>query len=136
MKDKITLPQLQQKKQRDEKIVLITCYDYPSALLLDQSGADILFVGDSLGDNVLGYENTIPVTMDEMIHHTKAVRRGTRRALVLADMPFLSYQTSPDDAIRNAGRFMKEAGAEAIKIEGGAEMAPTVRRMVEAGIPV
>jgi 3-methyl-2-oxobutanoate hydroxymethyltransferase len=136
MADKITLPVLQRKKSRGEKIAVVTCYDYPSALLLDEAGVDIIFAGDSLGDNVLGYENTIPVTMEEMIHHTRAVCRGVRRALTLVDMPFLSYQVSAEDALRNAGRLLKETGVEAVKLEGGVSMAPTVKRLVEAGIPV
>jgi 3-methyl-2-oxobutanoate hydroxymethyltransferase len=136
MKNKVTLPLLRQKKERGEKIVMITCYDYPSALLLDASGVDILFVGDSLGDNVLGYETTIPVTVDEMIHHCKAVRRGTQRAMALADMPFLSYQVTPEEALSNAGRILKESGIEAVKIEGGEAVVPVVRKLVAAGVPV
>lgn len=137
MKEKITITTLRAKKERGEKIVTITCYDYPSARLLDEAGADIVFVGDSLGDNVLGYETTLPVTMDEMIHHAKAVRRGVSRALLLVDMPFLSYQVSPEEALRNAGRFMKEAGVEAVKVESGeAAAAETVSRLVSAGVPV
>jgi 3-methyl-2-oxobutanoate hydroxymethyltransferase len=136
MEPRVTLPLLQKKKERGEKIVVITCYDYPSALLLDRAGADIVFVGDSLGDNVLGYDTTLPVTMDEMVHHTKAVRRGVHHAMLLADMPFLSYQISPEEALRNAGRLMQEGGAEAVKLEGGAVVAPVVERLVSAGIPV
>jgi 3-methyl-2-oxobutanoate hydroxymethyltransferase len=136
MKNKITIPLLRQKKERGEKIVMITCYDYPSALLLDAAGADILFIGDSLGDNVLGYETTIPVTVEEMIHHCKAVRKGTQRALALADMPFLSYQVTPEEALANAGRMLKESGVEAVKIEGGDAVAPVVRKLVSAGVPV
>ena len=136
MTNKITVPGLIKMKQRGEKIVVVTCYDYPSARLLDAAGVDIIFIGNSLGDNVLGYPNTIPVTIDEMLHHAKAVRRGTERALVLLDMPFLSYQVSPEDALVNAGRFLKEAGVEAVKVEGGAPVAPTVRKIVDAGIPV
>jgi 3-methyl-2-oxobutanoate hydroxymethyltransferase len=136
MEPKVTLPLLRKKKERGEKIVVITCYDFPSALLLDRAGADIVFVGDSLGDNVLGYGNTIPVTLDEMIHHTKAVRRGVARALLLADMPFLTYQVSVEEALRNAGRFMQEGGAEAVKVEGGESIAPTVEKLVSVGIPV
>ncbi len=136
MADRITVSSLQKKKERGEKIVMITCYDYPSARLLDQSGADILLVGDSVGDNVLGYENTIPVTLEEIIHHAKAVRRGTDRALVLADMPFLSYQISPEQALENAGRMMKEAGVAAVKIEGGQHMVATVEKLVTSGVAV
>src|SRR5258708_24557780 len=134
MADRITVSSLQKKKERGEKIVMITCYDYPSARLLDQSGADILLVGDSVGDNVLGYENTIPVTLEEIIHHAKAVRRGTDRALVLADMPFLSYQISPEQALENAGRMMKEAGVAAVKIEGVQHMVATVEKLVTSGV--
>jgi 3-methyl-2-oxobutanoate hydroxymethyltransferase len=136
MKDKVTLPLLRRKKENGEKIVMITCYDYPSARLLDEAGADILFIGDSVGDNVLGYDTTLPVTLEEIIHHCKAVRRGTRRALMLADLPFLSFQVSPEEALRNAGRMMKETGIEAVKLEGGAIIAPTVAKLVGAGIPV
>jgi len=136
MTDRITVSSLQKKKERGEKIVMITCYDYPSARLLDQSGADILLIGDSVGDNVLGYENTVPVTLEEMIHHAKAVSRGTERALVLADMPFLSYQICPEQALENAGRMMKEAGVAAVKIEGGERMAPTVEKLVSSGVAV
>jgi 3-methyl-2-oxobutanoate hydroxymethyltransferase len=133
---KITLLDLQDRKTRREKISMLTAYDYPLALLEDRAGIDIILVGDSLGMTVLGYENTLPVTMDEMVHHTKAVRRGTTYALVLGDLPFLSYQTSERDAILNAGRLMKEGGAEAVKLEGGAVMVDTVRALVKAGIPV
>ncbi len=132
----MTVPLLLQKKQRGEKIVMATCYDFPSARLLEQAGVDILFVGDSLGDNVLGYRTTIPVTMDEMIHHARAVRRGTRRSFILVDMPFLSYQVSAEEAVRNAGRIMKDAQVEAVKLEGGTEVAPLVARITAAGIPV
>lgn len=136
MEQKITLPMLRRKKERNEKIVTVTCYDYPSALLLDRAGVDILFVGDSLGDNVLGYDTTLRVTLDEMVHHAKAVRRGVTRALLMADMPFLTYQVSPEEALHNAGRLMQEAGAEAVKLEGGEAVAPAVERLVSAGIPV
>jgi len=135
-RDRITLPVLQAKKERGEKIVMITCYDYPSARLLDDSGADILFVGDSLGNTVLGYENTLAVTLEDILHHAKAVRRGTRRALLMADMPFLTFQVSPEEALANAGRLLKEAGVQAVKIEGGAPMVPVVRKLVQAGVPV
>src|SRR5438552_5819584 len=134
--EKITVPSIRRKKERGEKVVMVTCYDHPSARLLDQAGVDILFVGDSVGNNVLGYPSTIPVTMDDMLHHAKAVRRGVERALMLVDMPFMSYQVSSEEALTNAGRFVKEAGAEAVKVEGGVAIAPTVERMVHAGIPV
>ena len=133
---KITVPLIRRKKERREKVVMITCYDEPSARLLDQAEVDILFVGDSVGNNVLGYPSTIPVSMDEMLHHAKAVRRGVQRGLMLVDMPFMSYQVCAEEALTNAGRLVKEAGAEAVKVEGGVAMAPTVERMVTAGIPV
>ena len=136
IKNKITVPLLAKKVEQGEKIAMITCYDYAFATLLDASGVDILFVGDSLGDNVLGYDSTLPVTVEEIIHHARAVRRGTHHALVLADMPFMSYQINPEEALRNAGRMMKEAGIEAVKIEGGKAFAPTVRKLVESGVPV
>lgn len=115
---------------------MVTCYDYPSALLLEEAGVDMLLVGDSVGDNVLGYQNTLPVTMEEMLHHTRAVCRGAHRAFTVADMPFMSYQASPEQALVNAARFMKEAGAQSVKLEGGASVAPLVERMTSVGIPV
>lgn len=136
MKDRVTIPQLRQMKARGQKIVMLTCYDYPSALLLDQAGVDVLLVGDSLGDNVLGHPDTLPVTLDDMCHHARAVRRGTRRAMVVVDMPFLSYQVSVEQAMLNAGRLLREAGVDAVKLEGGRRSAPTIARLVEAGIPV
>ncbi len=126
---------IQAMERRGERIVMITAYDFPSARLVDDA-ADIILVGDTLGMVVLGYDSTLPVTMDEMIHHTKAVVRGSERALVIGDMPFMSYQTGPEDAMRNAARFLQEAGATAVKLEGGVRSAETVRRLVEAGIPV
>lgn len=134
--DKVTLARLAQKKRKGEKITALTAYDYPMALLIDQSGVDICLVGDSLGMEALGFETTLPVTMEIMLHHTRAVRRGTRRALLVADMPFLSYQASADEAVHNAGQFLQEAEAEAVKLEGGIVTAPTIRRLVSAGIPV
>jgi 3-methyl-2-oxobutanoate hydroxymethyltransferase len=127
---------LRAKKERGEKIAVITCYDYPSALLLDGAGTDIIFVGDSVGDNVLGYETTLPVTLEEIIYHARAVKRGTKRALTMVDMPFLTYQISPEEALRNAGRVVKETGIEAVKVEGGASICPAIRKIVDAGIPV
>ncbi len=115
---------------------MLTAYDYPMALLEDRAGIEIILVGDSLGMTVLGYENTIPVTMEEMIHHTKAVTRGAKYALVIGDMPFMSYNTSEKDAIFNAGRFMKEGKADAVKLEGGASVKDIVQAIVKAGIPV
>ena len=133
---KVTLASLARKKQRSEKISMLTAYDYPLALLVDGSGVDITLVGDSLGMEELGFETTLPVTMDIMVHHTKAVRRGTRRALLVADLPFLSYQISADDAVRNAGQLLQEGEANAVKLEGGVAIAPTIRRVVDAGIPI
>ncbi len=123
-------------KKKAEKIVMITAYDCPTAGLVDEAGVDIILVGDSMGNVILGYENTIPVTLDDIIHHTKAVVRGTQRAMVAADMPFLTYQTGPSDALRNAGRLLQEGGAGAVKLEGGSAVCPQVRALVEAGIPV
>jgi 3-methyl-2-oxobutanoate hydroxymethyltransferase len=123
-------------KQRREKIPMLTAYDYPTARLVEQAGVPIILVGDSLGMVVLGYDSTVPVTMEDIIHHTKAVVRGTERAIVVADMPFGSYQVSVEDALRNATRLMKETGATAVKLEGGQEVAETVRRLTAAGIPV
>ena len=133
---KVTLASLARKKRQGEKISMLTAYDYPLALLVDGSGVDMTLVGDSLGMEELGYETTLPVTMDIMLHHTKAVRRGTRRALLVADLPFLSYQVSAEDAVRNAGRLLQEGEANAVKLEGGVAIAPTIRRVVDAGIPV
>ena len=134
--DKVTLAALARKKTRGEKIAMLTAYDYPTALLIDAAGIDIVLVGDSLGMEALGYDTTLPVTLEIMLHHAKAVRRGTRRALLVADLPFLSYQVNPDEAVRNAGRLMQEAEVDAVKLEGGAAMAPTIRRLTDAGIPV
>ena len=133
---KITPVDVQAMKNEGKKISMLTAYDYPMALLEDRAGIDIILVGDSLGMTVLGYENTIPVTMDEMIHHTKAVTRGAKYALVIGDMPFMSYNTSEREAIFNAGRFIKEGGADAVKLEGGASVKDVVRAIVRAGIPV
>lgn len=134
--EKITTATIKQKKAEGRPITMLTAYDYPMAKILDESGIDVVLVGDSLGNVMLGYESTIPVTMEEMIHHTKAVRRGVERAMVVTDMPFLSYEASEKEAVRNAGRFLKEAGAQGVKLEGGAEIAAAVRKMVQAGIPV
>lgn len=136
MAKKITLPDLYRKKQEKKKIVMLTCYDYPTALYMEQAGIDIVLVGDSLGMVVLGYNNTMPVTMEEMIHHTKAVSRGAKSPLVIGDMPFMAYHRNVEDAIWNAGRFIKEGGADAIKLEGGARVAHIVEGIVQAGIPV
>lgn len=126
---------MQAMKRRGEPIAMLTAYDYPSARLIDEL-VDVILVGDSLGMVVLGYDSTIPVTMEDMIHHTKAVVRGSAQAMVVADMPFMSYQASVEEAMRNAGRLLQEAGATAVKLEGGVRSAETVRRIVEAGIPV
>jgi len=133
---KITPVDIQTMKREGKKITMLTAYDYPMALLEDRARIEIILVGDSLGMTVLGYENTLPVTMDEMIHHTKAVTRGAKYALIIGDMPFMSYNTSERDAILNAGRFMKEGGADAVKLEGGVSVKEIVRAIVRAGIPV
>jgi 3-methyl-2-oxobutanoate hydroxymethyltransferase len=127
---------LKEMKQRGEKIAVLTAYDALMARLLEQAGIDVLLVGDSLGMVLLGYSNTLPVTLDDMVHHTKAVSRGARRALVVADMPFLTYRVTVPETIRNAGRLIQEGGANAVKIEGGQPVAETVARLVEVGIPV
>ena len=133
---KATTKTLLAKKQRGEMITMLTAYDYPTALAMDQTGIDAILVGDSLGMVVLGYQNTLPVTMDDMLHHCRAVARGAQYALLIGDMPFMSYQTSPPDALRNAGRFLQEAGMDAVKLEGGRERLDAVRAIVSAGIPV
>jgi 3-methyl-2-oxobutanoate hydroxymethyltransferase len=133
---KITVRDFQRKKEARELIAMLTAYDYPVARALDRAGIDSILVGDSLGMVALGYANTLPVTMDEMIHHCKAVARGASRPLLVGDMPFLSYQTSPVDAVRNAGRFLQEGGMEAVKLEGGREILPAIQAILEAGIPV
>ncbi len=133
---KMTILALQDKKARGEPITMVTAYDYPSALAADRAGIDTILVGDSLGMVVLGYDSTVPVTMDEMIHHCKAVRRGAQYAWLIGDMPFMSYQAERSEAIRNAGRFLKEAGMDAVKLEGGRQMADTVRAITDAGIMV
>jgi 3-methyl-2-oxobutanoate hydroxymethyltransferase len=133
---RLSIHKLAEWKANGQKFAMITAYDYPTARLVEQAGIPIILVGDSLGSVVLGYESTVPVTMDDILHHTKAVVRATRHAIVVADMPFMSYQASPDDAIRNAGRLLQEGGATAVKLEGGSHVVPLVRRMVECGIPV
>ena len=132
---KIALPYLFDKVTRGEPITWLTCYDYPTAYLQEQAGIEMILVGDSLGMTVLGYESTLPVTMDDMIRHSQAVRRGAPAAFVIGDMPYMSYQPSVETAIRNAGRFMAEAGTDAIKLEGGAAMADRIAGVVAAGIP-
>ncbi len=133
---RIRIPDLQRKKKLGQKITMLTAYDATMARLMDRAGVDALLVGDSLGMVILGQETTIPVTLDAMVHHARAVSRGAERAFVLADMPFLSWQASHADAIRNAGRLMQEGAVSAVKIEGGLHAADTVRRLVEIGIPV
>ena len=133
---KVTVPDLRSVRGTGRKIVMLTAYDYPTARILDSAGVDVLLVGDSLGNNVLGYESTLPVTMEEMLHHTRAVARAARHALVVGDMPYMSFQTGRRDAIRNAGRFLKEGGAAAVKIEGGRKRAALVRALLDAEIPV
>ena len=131
-----TINQIKEMKQKGEKIVMLTAYDYSTAKLVDEAGIPLILVGDSLGMVVLGYESTIPVTMEEMLHHTRAVVRGTKQAMVIGDMPFMTYHISVDDALRNAARFIQEGGAQAVKLEGGVTVAEKVRRIVECGIPV
>ncbi len=133
---KITVPIIMKMKEQREKIAALTAYDYLMALFLDDAGIDIILVGDSGAMVFSGYETTIPITVDEMIYHTRAASRGVKRALLVGDMPFLSFQVSTDEALRNAGRFIKEGGAEAVKMEGGEAIAETVNRAVNAGIPV
>jgi 3-methyl-2-oxobutanoate hydroxymethyltransferase len=133
---KITATTLFEKKQRHEIITVLTAYDYASARLVDEAGIDMILVGDSLAQVMLGYENTLPVTMHEMLHHTRAVRRGVKRAFLVADMPFASFHISQRDTLRNASRFIKDAGAEAVKVEGGEKRARLVARLVDAEIPV
>lgn len=133
---RVTVTDIMKLKEDGKKIAMITAYDYPFGRLVDEAGVDIILVGDSLGMVVLGYETTLPVDMETMIHHIKAVCRGVRRALVVADMPFMSYQVSVEQAMTNAGRFMKETGAGAVKLEGGERVKESIRAMVEAGIPV
>ena len=134
--NKITIGDLRKKMQAGQKISMMTAYDYPTASLVDQAEIDTILVGDSLGMVVLGYDSTVPVTMDEMIHHCKAVCRGAKRAFVIGDMPFMSYQVSIEKAVENAGRFIKEAGCECVKLEGGTEMVPVVEAITAAGITV
>lgn len=133
---KITVSTIRRMKASDERIACITAYDYTSARILDQAGVDLVLVGDSLGMVMNGYENTIPVTLDEMIYHTKMVKRGLTRAFLVTDMPFGTYNTGHDKAVENCVRVLKESGAEAVKIEGGADVAPLVSRLVSAGINV
>jgi len=131
-----TLVDFRRSKEAGEKIVMVTAYDYPSARLAEEAGVDMILVGDSLGMVVLGYDSTVPVTMADMIHHTRAARRGAKDTFVVSDMPFMTYQISPAQALENAARLVQEGGCEAVKLEGGAEIAVQVRSLVRAGIPV
>jgi 3-methyl-2-oxobutanoate hydroxymethyltransferase len=133
---KTTVASIQEKKQRRERITCLTAYDYATARIVDEAGIDMVLVGDSLAQVVLGYDNTLPVTMDEMLHHTRAVRRAVKRALLIADMPYASYHVGGREALHNAARFMKEAGAEAVKIEGGEKRVELIERLGDAEIPV
>ncbi len=133
---KVTVRTLRAKKRRGEPITMMTAYDYPSAVAVDTAAIDVILVGDSLGMVVLGYETTLPVTMEDMLHHAKAVARGAKYAMLVGDMPFMSYQVSVEEAVRNAGRFLQEAGMDAVKLEGGRERLETIRAIVGAGIPV
>ena len=133
---RVTINQIKEMKRKGQRIPMLTAYDYPTARLLDEAGIPIILVGDSLGLVVLGYDSTVRVTMEEMLHHTRAVVRGTQHALIVGDMPFMSYQPDIPTAIRNAGRFLQEAGAQAVKLEGGETVAETVRSIVQCGIPV
>ena len=133
---RVTIRDLKEMKRQGEKIPMMTAYDYTSARILEEAGIPIILVGDSLGQVVLGYDSTVPVTMEEMIHHIKAVVRGTQGVHIVGDLPFLSYQADTSEAVRNAGRLLKEGGAQSVKLEGGRHMAETVRRLVQSGIPV
>jgi 3-methyl-2-oxobutanoate hydroxymethyltransferase len=133
---KVTTRAFREKKERGEPITMLTAYDYPTAAAMDQAGVDSILVGDSLGMVVLGYENTLPVTMEEMLHHCRAVSRGAKTALLVGDMPFMSYQVSVEEAVRNAGRFLQQGNMDAIKLEGGRERVDAVHAITGAGIPV
>ena len=133
---KVTIQDLQAKKERREPFTMVTAYDYPTGVIVDKAGIDVILVGDSLAMVVLGLPNTVSVTMDEMLHHCRAVARGAKNPLLVGDMPFMSYQTGVADAVRNAGRFLKEANMDVVKLEGGVKMAPVARAIVDAGIPV
>ena len=136
MEQRVSITKLRAMKKRGERIAMLTAYDYPGARLVEEAGVPIILVGDSLAMVVLGYDTTIPVTMEEMLHHVKAVVRGTHRAHIVADMPFMSFQADPQEALRNAGRMLKEGGAQSVKLEGGQHVAETVRVLVSSGIPV
>jgi 3-methyl-2-oxobutanoate hydroxymethyltransferase len=134
--EKVTAPSLRASKERGERLVCLTAYDYTMARIVDEAGVDIILVGDSIGNTVMGYGNTVPVTLDEIVMHTRAVRRGVQRALLVADMPYGSFHTGDDDAVRNALRLIKDGAAEAVKLEGGRKRAPLVKRLVDEEIPV
>jgi 3-methyl-2-oxobutanoate hydroxymethyltransferase len=133
---RVTINQIKEMKQKGEKIVMLTSYDYSTAKLVEAAGIPMILVGDTLGSVVLGYDSTIPVTMEIMLHHTKAVVRGTSKAMIIGDMPFMTYHVSVEDALRNAARFLQEAGTQAVKLEGGVTVAEKVKRIVDCGIPV
>jgi 3-methyl-2-oxobutanoate hydroxymethyltransferase len=133
---RVNVNQVREMKRKGEKIGMVTAYDYSTARIIDAVGIPLILVGDSLGMVMLGYESTIPVTIEDMLHHTKAVVRGTKRAMVIGDMPFMTYHVTVEDALRNAARFIQEAGAQAVKLEGGVSVAEKIRRLVECGIPV
>jgi len=133
---KVTVRTLQQRKEQGQPITMVTAYDYSQATVMETAGVDVILVGDSLGMVVLGYDSTLPVTMADMLHHCKAVARGAHTPLLVGDMPFMSYQADPAEALRNAARLLAEAGMDAVKLEGGATVVPTIRRLVDAGIPV
>ena len=133
---RVSISDIKQMKAKQEKIVMVTAYDYPIAKLVDEAGIPLILVGDSLGMVVLGYDSTIPVTIDEMLHHTKAVARGAKNSLIIGDMPFMTYHTNISEAMKNAARFLQEGGAQAVKLEGGEIAAETVKRIVDCGIPV
>lgn len=133
---RLTITKIQEKKDAGERITMLTAYDYPIAKIVDEAGVDMILVGDTLGMVVLGYDSTVPVTMDDMLHHTKAVVRGSKSALVIGDLPFMSYQVSISESLHNAARFLQEAGCQAVKLEGGVNVAETVRRIVDCGIPL
>jgi 3-methyl-2-oxobutanoate hydroxymethyltransferase len=133
---KVTAPAVVEMKRRSDPVVVVTAYDFPTARLADEAGVDILLVGDSVGTVMLGYESTLPVTLEDILHHTRAVARAKTAALVVADMPFMSYQVSVEQAVRSAGRLIQQGGADAVKLEGGERVAPAIQRLVEIGIPV
>ena len=134
--EKVTAPSLRASKERGERLVCLTAYDYTMARIVDEAGVDIILVGDSIGNTIMGYGNTVPVTLDEIVMHTRAVRRGVQRALLVADMPYGFFHTGEDDAVRNALRLIKDGAAEAVKLEGGRKRAPLVKRLVDEEIPV